>query len=98
MSNLLISIALVFQKGKTPLHLSCEHGHKDVVHFLLNSKAYINAKTKLGLTALHLAAQKGYKDIVEMLVTSFNASIDALSLVRLYLLIVCNKIDAIICV
>ncbi|XP_028406292.1 serine/threonine-protein phosphatase 6 regulatory ankyrin repeat subunit B-like isoform X2 [Dendronephthya gigantea] len=68
------------QKGKTSLHLSCEHGHKDVVHFLLNSKAYINAKTKLGLTALHLAAQKGYKDIVDMLVTSFGASIDALSL------------------
>jgi ankyrin repeat protein len=53
------------------------------VQFLLDSKAYINAKTKLGLTALHLAAQKGYKDIVDMLVTKFSASIDALSLVSL---------------
>ncbi len=53
------------------------------MQFLLNSKAYINAKTKLGLTALHLAAQKGYKDIVDMLVTQFSASIDALSLVSL---------------
>lgn len=67
--------------------MACEHGHKDVVEFLLKSKAYVNAKTKLGLTALHLAAEKGYKRIVKTLVTSYSASIDALSLVSCFLTI-----------
>lgn len=53
----------------------------EIASMLLKSKAFVNAKTKLGLTPLHLAAQNGYNNLVKMFITKHDASIDARSLV-----------------
>lgn len=50
---------------------------------LLKSKAFVNAKSKLGITPLHLAAQNGYTKLVKLLIEKHNASIDALTLVSI---------------
>jgi hypothetical protein len=62
--------------GQTPLHIASFNGHKDVVEFLLASKADVNAKSKNGSTPLHLAAARGNKEIVEVLLAN-KAEIDA---------------------
>ncbi len=49
---------------------------------LLMHKAFVNAKSKLGLTPLHLASQNGYNKLVKVLIEKHGATIDALSLVR----------------
>ncbi len=61
---------LVFNKddsGETPLHLAAYMGHKDVVEFLLESKADVNAKDNSGMTPMHMASLYGYKDVAELL-------------------------------
>jgi len=65
------------QYGQTPLHIAAFNDRKDVVEFLLASKADVNAKAKNGSTPLHLAAAAGHKDIVELLLNA-KADIDAL--------------------
>lgn len=50
---------------------------------LLKSKAFVNAKSKLGITPLHLAAQNGYTKLVKLLIEKHHASIDALTLVSI---------------
>jgi ankyrin repeat protein len=67
--------------GKAALHLSAENGHEQVADVLLWHKAFVNAKSKLGLTPLHLAAQNGYNELVCLLIETHGAVIDALSLV-----------------
>jgi len=69
--------------GKAALHLAAEHGHEQVADVLLNHKAYVGAKSKLGMTPLHLAAENGYTSLVEMLVCQHKAQVDANTLVRL---------------
>lgn len=69
------------QDGKAALHLAAEKGHEDIADLLLSHKAFVNAKTKLGLTPLHLAAQNGSTRLVQLLVETHMASADALSLV-----------------
>lgn len=49
------------------LHVAAVYGHKDVVEFLLKSKADIHAKDNYGWTALHFAAFYGHKDVVAFL-------------------------------
>ncbi len=64
---------LVFSKdrvGKTPLYLAAVTGHKDVVKFLLASKADVNAKDISGQTPLCGVALSGHKDMVELLLAS----------------------------
>lgn len=70
------------QHGKAALHLAAEHGHEEIADILLSHKAFVNAKTKLGMTPLHLGAQSGSTQLVQLLVETHQASIDALSLVR----------------
>lgn len=70
------------QEGKAAIHLAAEQGHEDIVDILLAHKAFVNAKTKLGLTPLHLSAQSGSARLVRLLVETHQASVDALSLVR----------------
>ena len=69
------------QQGKAALHIATENGHLDIADLLLHHKAFVNAKSKLGLTPTHLAAMKGWTEIVQVLVEKYDAAIDALSLV-----------------
>ncbi|WP_353280887.1 ankyrin repeat domain-containing protein [Wolbachia endosymbiont (group B) of Tholera decimalis] len=63
---------------ETPLHLSAQNGHKDVVEFLLSKGAKIDAKNEFEETPLHLAAQNGHKGVVEFLFSK-GAKVDAQS-------------------
>ena len=69
------------QHGKAALHLAAENGHEEVANLLLMKRAFVNAKSKLGLTPLHLAAQNGYNTLVKLLIEKHGGTIDALSLV-----------------
>ncbi len=55
--------------------LAAYKGHKDCVQFLLDCKAFVNARSSTGWTVLMLAAGDGYLDIVKILVSS-GAEID----------------------
>lgn len=52
---------------RTPLHLACIKGHKDIVEFLIREQADLNCTDIELNTPLHYAAQYGHLDIVTML-------------------------------
>ncbi|WP_407809560.1 ankyrin repeat domain-containing protein, partial [Staphylococcus aureus] len=45
--------------GYTPLHVACHFGQINMVRFLLQHGADVNAITSHGYTPLHQAAQQG---------------------------------------
>ncbi|XP_041969266.1 uncharacterized protein LOC121726098 [Aricia agestis] len=53
--------------GFTPLHVAAEHGHLDVVNYLIGRNANINAKNDNNWIPLHGAALKGHADVVKVL-------------------------------
>jgi ankyrin repeat protein len=56
------------EKGSTPLHLASFKGHLEVVKFLLEKGADIEAINGGGFTSLQLAAYGGHRDVVEFLI------------------------------
>ncbi len=54
-------------KGSTPLHLASSKGHLEVVKFLLEKSADIEAVNGRGFTPLQLAAYSGQRPVVEFL-------------------------------
>jgi len=56
--------------GKTPLHISVEGKHRDIVELLLNNGASLSAKDKLGRTPLHQSSIEGYLKIAEILLAA----------------------------
>ena len=77
----MLHIIVHLQHGKAALHLAAENGHCEVADLLLLQKAFVNAKSKLGVTPLHLASQNGFNHLVKLLIEKHGATIDALSLV-----------------
>lgn len=69
--------------GKAALHLAAERGHEQVADVLLCHRAFVGAKSKLGMTPLHLAAENGYASLVETLVYKHKAQVDTNTLVSL---------------
>ena len=53
---------------RTPLHIAVNHGHIDVVQYLLSEGANVHAKDKNGETPLHLAIKNNAKEIVCILI------------------------------
>jgi len=62
---------MLMQKGgptaSLRLHLAAGRGHKEVVEFLLEHGADVNARSPLHQTALYVAARQGHKEVVELL-------------------------------
>lgn len=54
--------------GQSPIHLACVNGHVEVVRFLVERGAKMEATSKLGATALHYAAENGRFAVVKYLV------------------------------
>lgn len=54
--------------GCTALFWAAQHNHKEVVEFLIENKAYIDAGAGIGGSPLHIAAYEGHAEIVELLV------------------------------
>lgn len=53
--------------GYSPLHVAAHFGHVNMVRFLLNHGADVNAVNSHGYTPLHQAAQQGHTLIVNLL-------------------------------
>lgn len=53
---------------KSILHLASEHGHTDLVKYLVNLKADVNTKTGRNETPLHEAALNGHLEVVKILI------------------------------
>ena len=68
--NILISL---FQFGATYIHLAAEHGHHEVLDYLLTRpngtfKKLIDLKDNSGSTPLHIASRDGKLDAVNTLI------------------------------
>jgi len=57
------------RQEKTLLHEAVDSGHKELVQYLLDKGADINAKERQGWTPLHMASAAGEREIVELLLT-----------------------------
>lgn len=79
----LFTFSYYFQAGYTPLHVACHFGQVNMVRFLLQHGAQIDAVTKIGYTPLHQAAQQGHGIIVKMLL-EHGASPNAVTNVRFF--------------
>jgi ankyrin repeat protein len=64
-------------RGRTPLHLACEKGHKLVVKLLLEKGADVMGTDEKGQTPLHWACEGGEESVVKMLLEN-GADIDAI--------------------
>ena len=69
--------------GTTPLHLTADRGHTEVVELLISKGADVNAKMKDGWTPLHSAARYGRKghrhwEITELLIAN-GADVNAIT-------------------
>lgn len=62
------------------INLAAESGYQEICGILLEHKAFINAKSRVGLTALHLAATKGFTKLCIFLIQQHGAAADALTL------------------
>lgn len=60
--------AEVNRPGWTPLHFAAANGHADVVRFLLESHAYIDAESPNRTTPLMMAVRQGYPTVVKLLI------------------------------
>ncbi|KAG6855551.1 hypothetical protein H0H87_001140 [Tephrocybe sp. NHM501043] len=87
-------VLMLMPKGETPLHLSTQQGHHEIVKFLVEHGADVNAKGEkkiLGLssladflqglddmTPLHESAHNGHYEIVKFLV-EHDADVNAIT-------------------
>ncbi len=56
-----------YVEGYTPLMTAARNNRLELVNFLINNGANVNAKSKDRSTALSLAVKKGHQDIINVL-------------------------------
>ncbi|KAI0599190.1 ankyrin [Biscogniauxia sp. FL1348] len=69
-NGLLVDPDVVSSELYTPLHCASNYAHVDVVRYLLDKGANVNARSKRGELPLHFAVQFGSMDVVKLLVGS----------------------------
>ena len=57
------------ENEKTPLHFSAQGGHRELVAFLIEKGADVNAENIASETPLHYAAAMGHRDVVDLLIS-----------------------------
>lgn len=53
--------------GLTPIHICAQHGHEEMLKFLLSQKANAALQNEFGTTPVHVAAQNGHSAILQLL-------------------------------
>ncbi len=53
---------------ESPLHIAAYHGNLEAAKLLVESKADLAWKNRMGFTALHVAASKGHTEVVRLLI------------------------------
>lgn len=64
--------------GNTALHIAIDNGHSDIIQFLLEKGANVNAKKTTGYAPLHMAVYSGQLDLIKDLIAK-NADIQAVT-------------------
>jgi len=54
----------------TALHFAAQENKVDVVRYLIDAGAHLEAKSSIGRTPLHLSSLKGHQEVVQILVDS----------------------------
>jgi ankyrin repeat protein len=62
--------AAIDADGWTPLQYAAFDGHADIVSYLINQHALVDARAPNGQTALMFAARNGHVDVVKLLVSA----------------------------
>lgn len=73
-----ISVNQTTSRGRSALHMVCQHGHTELLHYLLNQPGIdIHAQSRGGTDALGFAVVNGHVDAVRLLVMWHGLTPDA---------------------
>jgi len=56
--------------GNRPIHIAAQNGHSDIVKFLIEKKADLNAKNAKGNTGIHMAIGYDYFETAQILIAA----------------------------
>ena len=62
------NVSVVDDEGNTLLHWAAAGGHLEIVRFLLENGADVEARSRDGFTPLHSVAQEDHADVLELLI------------------------------